>query len=204
MKCFTRYMLPLVIAVCMFLGSYFYSRAAEDQEAGRQTTDYSACITECTSLASYLSTYFGDDFYYMGSYMPSKDSICLWVCKSPFQVYGDTSPTRISLRGDYLNLIFVSPDFSSYQKSRSYGAGVGVGTFFDPSTGFANFDVFHADTGELFFHQPSPFQRAVQAQDWTTVMTEIVMILPLSIVFLTSLLGLRKGLRFFLNLLHRA
>lgn len=204
MKCWIKYMLPLVMAFCLFLGSSFFSLRADAQETDAAPIDYGACITECAGLASHLSTYFGDGFYYMGSYMPSKDKIYLCVSEYPFQVYGDTSSTTISVYGDYLNFFFVVPDFSSYQKSGSFGIGSGLGMFFDSSTGFANFDVSNKDTGELFFHQPSPFQRVVQTQDLAAVMTEIIMILPLLILSLTSLIGLRKGLRFVSSFLHRA
>lgn len=204
MKFWIKYVLPVIMAFCLFLGSSFFSFEAAAQETSGNTVDYSACITECAGLASYLSTNFGDDFYYMGSYMPSKGKIYLCVSKYPFQVYGNTSSTNISVYGDYLNFFFVDSDFSSYQLKGSYGADCGLGVFFDSSTGFANFNVSHRDTGELFFHQPSPFQRIVRTQDWAAVMTEIIIILPLLILSLTSLLALRKGLKHILSFLRQA
>lgn len=202
MKCWIKYMMPLVIAVCVFLGSYFYSQASENQETSTQIIDYGACITECTGLFSSVSNFYGDTFYYLGSYC--NDRIQLVFSSSPILVYSRSVPGSIGVKGYDLCFYSVAADSSSYKFINSFSGSYSVGLSFDLSTAFSNHDIYNRDSGELFFHQPSPFQRAVQAQDWTTVMTEIVIILPLLIVSLTSLLGLRKGLRFILNLLHRA
>lgn len=196
MKCFTRYMLPLVIAVCMFLGSYFFHlevEAAEDDKDYPFMPELSAGVEDgthyvyfCSNVGSSFMVYVcrnatSEDFYYKVS---DQGVPRVWIPKSSGRSSYDARTD--SWRND---------------GGVPYGVWVDLNAF---SVYSANFDILNSNTGEIFFRAPSPFQQAVQAQDWTTVMTEIVMILPLSIVFLTSLLGLRKGLRFFLNLLHRA
>ena len=63
MKCWTRYVLPLVIALCVFLGSFFYSQASDAQGTGGNTIDYGACITECPGLADAITSSCGDTYY---------------------------------------------------------------------------------------------------------------------------------------------
>lgn len=202
MKCWTRYMLPLVMALCLFLGSSFYSQASEAQETSGNMIDYGACITECTGLANDVTRFYGDTFYYLGSFCG--DCIYLVFSSSPIVVYDRSVPQSIGVQGYDLRFYSVTANFSSYSLLSFRSGLYNSGSSFNMSTAFSNHDIFYRDSGELFFHQPSPFQRAVQAQDWTAVMMEIVTILPLLIVSLTSLIGLRKGLRFISTLLHQA
>lgn len=198
MKCWTKLVMPLVISLCLFLGGSFYSQASDV----RETADYGACVTECGELAGFLADIYGDTFYYLGSYC--NDSIILVVSSSPVSVYSRSQAGSIGVQGYDLSFYSVTAGFSSCELLSSRSGLYNSGFSFDMSTAFSNHDVFYRDTGELFFHQPSPFQRIVRTQDWAAVMTEIVIILPLLILFLTFLFGLRKGLVFFSNLLRRA
>lgn len=202
MKCFTRYMLPLVIALCMFLSCSSFSIRAEAEETNTETVDYSACITECKQLADFIEKNFGDSFYYLGSYSDGY-GIGLIVSSTPIYFSGQNGAS-ISLSGINASCFKLRSDFSYIANTINFSDSYSVSLFFDASTAFSNHDILHKDTGELFFHQPSPFQTAVRAQDWTTVMMEIVMILPLLIVSLTFLIGLRKGLRHILSFLRQA
>lgn len=196
MKCWIKYVLPLAMALCLFLGSSFYSQASEAQETSGNTVDYSACITECPGLAGLV----GD--YYLGSFC--RDRIYLVVSSSPIVVYDRSIPQSIGVQGYDLCFYTVAADFSSYSyRSRLSGLG-NTGFDFDMSTAFSSHDIFYRDSGELFFHQPSPFQRVVQTQDLAAVMMEIIVILPLLILSLTSLLALRKGLKHILSFLRQA
>lgn len=204
MKCWIKFVLPVAMALCVFLGSSFYSQASDAQGISAQMTDYSSCITECPGLEDAIIKTCGNTYYYFGSCY--NGSIILYVSPSPISVYGVPSggSGKISISAHGLHIFNITTDYSSYKVTYSSSGSVGVGASFDMPTGFSNHDVYDKDSGELFFHHPSPFQRVVQTQDWTAVMTEIIIILPLLILSLTFLIGLRKGLRFVSSYLHRA
>lgn len=202
MKCWTRYVLPLVMALCLFLGSSFFSLEVDAQETDSDAIDYGACITECKELADVIEKSFGDSFYYLGSYS-LVHGIQLAVSSTPIYVTGQGGQ-YLNIYGIDVSFFTLGSDFSYVCNSSNYSGSYSVSLIFNAATAFSNHDILYKDTGELFFRGPSPFQRVVQAQDWTAVMMEIVMVLPLLIVSLTSLIGLRKGLRFISTLLHQA
>lgn len=204
MKCWIKYVLPVVMAFCLFLGSFFYSQASDAQGASVQTIDYSACITECPGLEDSIISACGDTYYYFGNCR--NGSIILYVSPSPILIYGVSSDGsgKMSISAYDLKIYKITTDYSSYTLTSSYSGLRGLGITFDLPTGFSNHDVYDQDSGELFFHHPSPFQRVVRTQDWAAVMMEIIAILPLLILSLTSLLALRKGLRHILSFLQQA
>lgn len=63
--------------------------------------------------------------------------------------------------------------------------------------------VFNADTTG-FFPTPPPLVAAVQGASPEEALKEVILLIPLSILFLAGCLGLRKGLRLLLTLLRRA
>lgn len=205
MKFWFKYVLSVVMAFCLFLGSSFFSLEAAAQEAGGDTIDYSACITECPGLEdSIISACGGDTYYYFGNCR--NGSIILYVSPSPISIYGVSSDGsgKMSISAYDLLIYKITTNYSSYQCTNHYTGLRGFGITFDMSTAFSNHDIYDSNSGELFFHHPSPFQRVVRNQDWTTVMTEIIVILPLLILSLTSLLALRKGLNHILSFLRQA
>lgn len=213
MKCYTRYMLPLVIAVCMFLGSLFFSldvEAAQDDTAPSFDVDaimasidgdfYTYNVIVSANIVGYPTKY-----YLISTSAPlfyhKESSIYQYDCLSFFES-----------SGNYITYVYNenSEQFTFYSKGTldpypdsNRVAMMGVRQFFSSS-----YDIYKYQgsqyTGEVVFQGPSPFQQAVRGQDWTTVMTEIVIMVPLLIVFLVSLIGLRKGLRFVSSFLHRA
>ncbi len=203
MKCWTRYMLPLITVLCVFWGIYFLYLEVDAAESNEGTIDYGACITECESLASFIEKVYGDTFYYIGSYN-SLHVIDLFISSTPFLFDYESKNGYSNFYCDTSMYHFrCESDFSECRGFGSLTSG-SQPLLFSLSTAFSNHDIFYRDTGKLFFHQPSPFQRAVRGQDWAAVMTEILIILPLSIVSLTFLIGLRKGLRHILTFLRRA
>ncbi|MCM1411411.1 MAG: hypothetical protein NC305_12795 [Lachnospiraceae bacterium] len=199
MKCFTKYMLPLVIAVCMFLGSYFFHlevEAAEDDQDYPLMSVFPADVEDGAHYVYFHSNGGSTCYFYFCNFVTDPENGDFYYNVSaegrPY-VFVPCNSVRYSYNAN--------TDSWRLDSGVPYGVSIYLNSY---SVYSANFDILNSSTGEIFFRAPSPFQRVVQAQDWTTVMTEIVMILPLLIVFLTSLLGLRKGLRFFLNLLHRA
>ena len=151
MKYWTRYMLPLVMALCLFLGSSFCSQAAQNTETGIKIVDYSACITECPGLEDAITSSCGNTYYYFGSCY--NGSIILFVSPSPISVYGVPSggSGRISISAHGLHIFSITTNYSSYKVTYSSSGSVGVGASFDMPTGFSNHDVYDKDSGELFF-----------------------------------------------------
>lgn len=204
MKCWIKFVLPVAMALCVFLGSSFYSQASDSGGTSGQTTDYSACITECPGLLDSITGACGDTYYYFGNCR--NGSIILYVSPSPISVYGVSSDGsgRMSIYAYDLLIYKITTSYSSYQCTNHYSGLCGIGITFDMPTAFSNHDIYVHDSDELFFHHPSPFQRVVRNQDLAAVMTEIIVVLPLLIVSLTFLIGLRKGLRFVSSLFHQA
>lgn len=199
MKCFTRYMLPLVTALCVFLGSCFFHLEVEAAEEDQDYPLMSVLPADVKDGAHYVYFHFnGASIYYF--------YFCNLVTDPEngdfyYNISADGRPYVFVPRNSVRYSYNANTDSWRFDSGVPYGVTIYLNSY---SVYSANFDILNSSTGEIFFRAPSPFQRAVQAQDWTTVMAEIVIILPLSIVSLTSLLGLRKGLRFILNLLHRA
>lgn len=211
MKCWTRYVLPLVIALCVFLGSSFYSSAAEDTDAVQGVTPeglgYEACFLACKDEVQAVldgRNYNFDDFYYYGYYDEALDQIKVYLTQRKL-VCDSCSDTYFVAQERYLTIYTAVVTRDSKLLSchyNYYSLNTNI-NFPLNSTSFSSYDIYDS-AGDLFFQGPSPFQRVVRIQEWTAVMTEIVMILPLLIVFLVSLIGLRKGLKVILILLHRA
>lgn len=209
MKCFTRYMLPLVLALCMSLGSLFFSLDVNAQEKGTDGLGYESYFLACRDEVQKVldgRNYSLDDFYYYGYYDESSGFVRVYVTSNKFSCDSNTD-SSFSFTTQYITIytfdISTGSDCKIMSSNYRYQSTRATFTYKIDSTAFSNYDIYYSGTDEIFFQGPSPFQQAVRGQDWTTVMTEIVMILPLLIVSLTFLLGLRKGLRFISSLLHR-
>lgn len=64
-------------------------------------------------------------------------------------------------------------------------------------------DIYY-DNGSIFFQLPRPLVAAVRGASPEEALKEVILLIPLSILFLAGCLGLRKGLLFLLTLLHQA
>ena len=205
MKCWTRYVLPLVIALCVFLGSSFCSLRVEAEE----DVSYPPFFDLMTGWDNYFlieDTYpvpgfSGSTIHYPFYKLFLYNGSTIGYIKG-LNVYASNSFSSYSIYTYY-------PDQDTDWQNFSSGFNVSSVQVGDEDLGrgmnvISSSQDIYSSYGELVFQGPSPFQRVVRTQDWTAVMTEIVMILPLLIVFLVSLIGLRKGLRFISSLLHRA
>lgn len=210
MKCFTRYMLPLVLALCMSLGSLFFSLDVNAQEKGTDGLGYESYFLACREEVQKVldgRNYSLDDSYYYGYYDETSGSVRVYVSNSKFYCDPDSyTGSSFTFTTRYIDLYTfdISTDCKILSRSFTPQNTNVCRTYKINSTAFSNYDIYYTGTDEIFFQGPSPFQQAVRGQDWTTVMTEVVMILPLLIVSLIFLLGLRKGLRFISSFLHRA
>lgn len=72
---------------------------------------------------------------------------------------------------------------------------------------YSNFDIYNSD-GTVFF-QPAPLTQGIVAQQveqikMTQILQEIITLLPLILVVMVSLVGLRKGLKMLETFLHQS
>lgn len=207
MKCWTKYVLPLVIVVCVFLGSSFYSQASDAQETNIDGLGYESYFLACRDEIQEILDYKGfsfDDFYYYGYYDEALGGIKVYLMSDPFICASYTNSSFSCYVGKHDYEFVISTDCKIIKRDYHQRPAATLRTYTLDSTSFSSQDIYTADGEELVFRGPSPFQRAVRGQDWTTVMMEIIVILPLLILFLASLIGLRKGLRFVSSFLHQA
>lgn len=206
MKCYTRYMLPLVIAVCMFLGSLFISLDVHAQEKSTDGLGYESYFLACREEVQKVLDgrgYSLDNLYYYGYYDESSKFVKVFLSTQKFICHSYTNSSFLCDFSSVVYEFYISTDCEVLNWGDRSSPNIIRMTFNLDSSSFSNHDILY-ENGELFFQGPSPFQQAVRGQDWTTVMTEIVIMVPLLIVFLVSLIGLRKGLRFVSSFLHRA
>lgn len=199
-------MLPLVIAVSMFLGSYFISQAVETSDISGSYPSFESCMEDIIRNNPEYPAIFSYDFpIERDNYIAYPVYLC--DCRLSYSKSNDV-------------LYYIDGISRYYHHCYIYefnDGSFGVSPVLDLKQGFtgslslmghsilySSFDIYYYNSDEIFFQGPSPFQQAVRGQDWTTVMTEIVIMVPLLILFLVSLIGLRKGLRFVSSFLHRA
>lgn len=72
------------------------------------------------------------------------------------------------------------------------------------SSGASTGNIYLASDTTGFFPTPPPLVAAVKGAAPEEALKEVILLIPLSILFLAGYLGLRKGLRLLLTLLHRA
>lgn len=211
MKCYTRYMLPLVTLLLVFLCSAFFRLEVKADSFD----SLNACmdsIISCNSETYPFVVLMGDPIN-MGDYLQ-------------YTVYLSESELLYDSHADVLYYLDCKYRFYHYCYIKQFSNGSCSVTSVIEQSHTSNSsnsirlqgkpilssscDIYYQVNGlgeksdEIFFQGPSPFQQAVRGQDWTTVMTEIVIMVPLLILFLVSLIGLRKGLRFVSSFLHRA
>lgn len=208
MKCWLKYMLPLVIAVSVFLGSSFFSYASEAvQEVTSEGLGYEAWFLACKDDVQAVLDGRGfvlDDMYYYGYYDDALDQIKVYITNRKLVCDSCSDTSFIAQeRSLTMYLAVVTTDCKLLSCTYHYYSMNTNISFPLNSTSFSSYDIYD-EAGDLFFQGPSPFQRVVRTQDWTTVMMEIVMILPLLIASLAFLLGLRKALKSILSLLRQA
>ena len=199
MKFWIKYVLPVVMAFCLFLGSSFFSLEAC---AAGESQDY--------PQMSVLPDDVKDGAHYIYLHSNSGSTYYFYYCNFVNNSDHDDFTHKVLSNGSSCILIphdSVRYSYNAATDSWKFDSGVpyGVTMYLNSYSVYsANCDILDADTGEIFFRAPSPFQRVVRTQDWAAVMMEIIAILPLLILSLTSLLALRKGLKHILSFLRQA
>ncbi len=202
MKCWTKYVLPLVIALFVFLGSFFslYVNAAGAVET--EDTDNPYALDNILPLID-------GDLYDYNFVCTDSSYVYLFSLTCPSLVALDSSNGYYNVYPSDDGYLFIYKLFDGewilHNDVHIYGYDSEHRSTLTSASSFysSNFDIYDVD-GNLFFQAPPLLFRVIRLLNLTAVMEEIVMILPLLIAFLVSLIGLRKGLKFILNLLHRA
>lgn len=190
-------MLPLVIAVCIFLGSLFFSLEADAAELDSYVIE--DIIPDLPGLVFdhnvVLRDYFSDDIYFISSEFP--------VGVNKYKNYDDAYDFLALETGTFKVYSYKNGNWALSPLS-SYAPGLNVRLGIISRSVFSSSHAIYDVNGDLFFQGPPLLPPVLRPLNLKAVMEEILMILPLLILFLVSLIGLRKGLRFVSSFLHRA
>lgn len=196
MKCWMRYVLPWIIALCLFLGSSFFRL-----DVAAATTDIESF--DVYDVASAVSESYPEGLFdYNLVFVRPSGEICLFSSTVPLLVSLDDSTIICS---SHLESFYW---YSYVGNGKWVRNGSGSKPAVNPLSSFkslvsSSYDVYDGD-GILFFQGPPLLPPVLRPLNLMAVMEEILMVLPLLILSLTFLIGLRKGLRFISSLLHQA
>lgn len=200
-KLFKRFA-PLLLALVMVLGSCLTVSAAVPSSADEyesviskyQKEDFNYCLViEQDSKANYIRYLFTDCPLY--AFYSSRDSRYYLGCKTSFRTYlVDYSTVSDSFSIGSINSL----------SSGQYVLSIGTGS----TLLYSNTDIYYSDAkdgDDPFFRGPvPPLVGAVQGAVPERALTEVILLIPLSILFLVGYRGLQKGLQILSTLLRRA
>lgn len=199
MKCWTRYMcvLPWIIAICLFLGSSFFRL-----DVAAATTDIESYdVYDVVSAVS--ESYPGGLFDYNLVFVRHSGEICLFSSTVPLIVYLENHTIRYPSSTSERFYWYSYVGNGKWVRNRS-GSNPIVGSMSAfKSLVSSSYDVYD-NYGILFFQGPPLLPPVLRPLNLMAVMEEILMVLPLLILFLTCLIGLRKGLKHILTFLRQA
>ncbi len=200
-KLFKRFA-PLFLALVMVLGSCLTVSAAAPSSADEyksviskyQKDGFNYCLViEQDSKVNYIRYIFTDCPLY--AFYSSRDSRYYLGCKTSYNSY-------------FVDYSIVSDSFS-IGSTQSFSSGLYVLAIGTGSTLlYSNTDIYYSDAkdgDDPFFWGPErPLVAAVRGASPEETLKEVILLIPLSILFLAGCLGLRKALRLLLTLLRRA
>lgn len=202
MKKLFKRIAPVVLALVMVLGSCLTVSAAAPSSADEyksviskyQKDGFNYCLViEQDSKVNYIRYIFTDCPLY--AFYSSRDSCYYLGCKTSYNSY-------------LVDYSIVSDSFS-IGSTQSFSSGLYVLAIGTGSTLlYSNTDIYYSDAkdgDDPFFRGPErPLVAAVRGASPEEALKEVILLIPLSILFLAGCLGLRKGLRLLLTLLRRA
>lgn len=205
-KLFKRFA-PLLLALVMVLGSCLTVSAAESD------TDI------LQQFISYAKSKDYEIYKYQAFIQDSGHGI-EFICSDAPLVY-DRHPSAsneqaifTSDKSNAYTLRYASGSISVYNASKNYASHILLGSSYNLSaTGnYFNHTVKNYSDSSLslsydstgFFPTPPPLVAAVEGADLTAVQREIILLIPLSILYLVGYRGLQKGLQILSTLLRRA
>ena len=198
MKKLFKRIAPVVLALVMVLGSCLTVSAATSLPSTDK--EYEAIIKEyqksgfpyCIVYKNGSSVRF--DFYDSEIFRKINNGESSFFALNRFNYYYvsfSSSGSSVS------NTFSYTPDVSVWSSSGSW------------SLVYSSYDIYDAgadkEKDEPFFRGPErPLVAAVRGASPEEALKEVILLIPLSILFLAGCLGLRKGLRLLLTLLRRA
>lgn len=201
MKKLFKRIAPLLLALVMVLGSCLTVSAATSLPSTDK--EYEAIITEKYHEGFPYAVFVKD------SQHPAKALVLYTFSAEPFYKNGYFYFTK--KWSFYTHIYDVDRDIWTEQKSVEYSTGnmVAIDLASYKSIAYSNNDIYlvgaDKEKDEPFFLGPErPLVAAVRGASPEETLKEVILLIPLSILFLAGCLGLRKGLRLLLTLLHQA
>lgn len=200
MKKLLKRIAPLLLALVMVLGSCLTVSAAAPSSAD----EYESVISK------YQKDGFNYCFVYEQDSKANYIKYCFLNC-IPYRIYYGNH-YYIGCKTSYIGYIVeysIVSDSFSVGNTFSNSSGLYVITLDTGSSLlYSNTDIYDSDAkdgDDPFFQGPvRPLVAAVEGAAPEEALKEVILLIPLSILFLAGCLGLRKGLRLLLTLLHRA
>lgn len=198
MKKLLKRIAPLLLALVMVLGSCLTVSAATSLPSTDK--EYEAIIKEYQKPGfPYCIVYKSDSsvrfqFYDSEIFRKIINGKSSFFALNRFNLY---YVTFSSAGSSVSNTFSYTPDVSVWNSSSAW------------SLVYSSFDIYDVgadkEKDEPFFRGPErPLVAAVRGAGPVEALKEVILLIPLSILFLAGCLGLRKGLRLLLTLLHRA
>lgn len=196
--------LPVLLALVLVVGSCVRVRAADENYAGMDGTEWHTFIQSITFPGTNKTMYENWTPYYSavaagdGIYYIIFSTSALQYTSDTIHAYGNFTVFQYNSSSDSCSMIenVGSSGWTIVNDDKS--ASVGTDFF------ISNYDIKYKGLDDVFFHQAPSGRLLVVAATLKETPKEIVAILPLLIPLLVSLLGLRKGLRFISTILRTA
>ncbi len=210
MKKLFKRIAPLLLALVMVLGSCLTVSAAESFQKAKAEVVYDALVDHLKDLgveSKYKYFLINFDNSYGVYYSAIAFDKPVYRVASGRVAYSESFSCIVSTNHNGSTPAFYSFDCSSDSGlSSGYFNGL-VKSSYDLYSDSSGTNLFLSADTDFFPIPPTPappLVGAVQGAAPEEALKEVILLIPLSILFLAGCLGLRKGLRLLLTLLHRA
>lgn len=209
MKKLFKRVAPLLLALVMVLGSCLTVSAADNYDSS-DISAYSAIIDYCKDHDI--------DVYSYQTFWTSSNGSTKYLFLSDHMIYSYSGNFFFYEEGNYKLFSYSNGSVSSVTSgARAAGMAIQFKGFYNRHL-LSNYNIYVSSRGVYsesntifsnadttgFFPAPPPLVAAVKGAAPEEALKEVILLIPLSILFLAGCLGLRKGLRLLLTLLRRA
>lgn len=209
MKKLFKRIAPLLLALVMVLGSCLTVSAADNYDSS-DVSAYSAIIDYCKDHDI--------DVYSYQTFWTSSDGSTKYLFLTDHMIYSYSGSFFFYEDGNYKLFSYSNGCVSSVSSGgRAAGMAIQINGFYNRHL-LSNYNIYVSNRGVYsesntiysnvdttgFFPTPPPLVAAVQGAAPEEALKEVILLIPLSILFLAGCLRLRKGLRLLLTLLRRA
>lgn len=199
MKKLLKRIAPLLLALVMVLGSCLTVSAADTDTTWEEY--YNSKTDSWKAKYPYFFVYDWGSVYNV--------KFCTAPVESPVDRMGVVATTKCEIAGIQVNKSTMKDSSSATTRSLSAGSLYSCGNVDSSNFVYTNFDIWEVGADKsvdqpVFRGPVPPLVGAVQGAAPEEALKEVILLIPLSILFLAGCLGLRKGLRLLLTLLHQA